>query len=385
MKKRISAIVLSLILMFSVLIPAVSAQDDQASVKNIIVMIGDGMGPNHLEWTKAECNVKLNMDTFPYQGYSETNSLSGVTDSAAGGTALSSGRRTFNSNIGEMGFQIGEHDCVIATFMNTCEVAKSLGKRAGVVTSDTNSGATPAAFSAHTADRGSEEAISDQQLAGNLDLIWAKANHYVTAETASASGWEFLDSLDDAEALEPGSKSFGAFPGPIEYDDGTENYVPLSSLTELAIEQLDCDEGFFLMVEGAHIDKNSHNNNKEGMMKSLVEFDRAIGKALDFAKEDGNTIVIVTADHETGKIVKDNSTGSYKFTQTGHSGTNVPLRIYGSDKLVKDGAATENFNVSRFTAEQLGYKDEYPVCDFNKAIVKDFFAALFGAFFDLFK
>lgn len=384
MKKRFFAVILSVIIVFSALVPVCCAQEDAGAVKNIIVMIGDGMGENHLEWTKAVCNVKLNMDSLPYQGYSQTNSLSGTTDSAAGGTALSSGRRTFNGNIGEMGFQIGDYDCMIAKFMNTAEIAKSLGKRAGVLTSDTNSGATPAAFSAHTADRGSDEDITNQQLAGNLDLMWAAANGRVTEEIAVANGWKYVDTLMDAYALKTGTKTFGAFNGMIQYDDGNKSCAPLSQLTTLAIKQLDCEEGFFLMVEGAHIDKYSHNNDYEGMMKSLIEFDKAVGEAVKFAENDGNTIVIVTADHETGKIVYDSDEG-YKYTQTSHSNTDVPLRIYGTDKLVKDGAATKNYNVSRFTAEQFGYAGEYPVCEYNVTIVFDIFSAIGKAFIDLFK
>ncbi len=383
-KRRFLAVLVSLLLLFSAFAPVAGAEGDVTQVKNIILLIGDGMGPNNLEWTKSVCNVSLYMDKLPYQGYSKTNSYSGTTDSAAGGTALSSGFRTFNSNLGEMGFQIADMDVVIAKYMNTCEVAKAVGKRAGVLTSDVNSGATPAAFSSHSADRDSKEDITNQQLASNLDLLWASENGLVDKTVANEYNWKFVSNLAEAKALAAHSRSFGAFKEEIQYGSPDSDAATLSKLTTLAINQLDCEEGFFLMVEGAHIDKNSHNNDAEHMMEALVEFDKAVGKALDFAKQDGETLVIVTADHETGKITKQND-GTYKYTKKGHSSTDVPLRVYGTDKLIKNGEAIKNFNISRFTAEQLGYTDKYPVFEFNYYFIPDLFKTLGLAFAGLFK
>lgn len=384
MKKRVLAILISLLLLFSAFAPVAGAEGDVARVKNVILLIGDGMGPNNLEWTKSIRNVSLYMDKLPYQGYSKTNSYSGTTDSAAGGTALSSGHRTFNSNLGEMGFQIAEMDVLIAKFMNTCEVAKAVGKRAGILTSDSNSGATPASFSSHTADRGSSDDITNQQLASNIDLIWAEENGLVDKKVANENNWKFVSNLADAKALPANSKSFGVFKEEIQYGSADSDAATLSKLTTLAIKQLDCEEGFFLMVEGAHIDKNSHNNDEKHMMDALIEFDKAVGNALEFAKKDGETLVIVTADHETGKITKQND-GTYKYTKSGHSSTDVPLRVYGSDKLIKNGQTIKNFNISRFTAEQLGYTEKYPVVEFNYFFIPDLFKTLGLAFVGLFK
>ncbi|MBR6361405.1 MAG: alkaline phosphatase, partial [Clostridia bacterium] len=304
MKKTRTAKILAALLAFAMLLACVSpafAIVIPQDVKNIILLIGDGMGPNSLEWTKAELGVDLFMDTLPYQGYSMTDSLDGTTDSAAGATALSCGRRVFNSNLCTLAFKPGS-GAIIFSYMNVSEVAKSLGKKAGIVTSDTNDGATPAGFSVHTYKRSLSEEITAQQMESNLDLIWASDNGLTNAETCEKNGWTYSTTIGELEQIEYGKRSFAAIPGKIEYETGSENDAPLSELTALALKKLDNDKGFFLMVEGAHIDKNSHANNKEGMMKSLVEFDKAVETAVNFAKEDGNTIVIVTADHETGGI-----------------------------------------------------------------------------------
>ena len=372
MKRFLSAALAAIILL--AVLPA-GASSEEKTFKNIIVMIGDGMGENHLEWTKAEYNTDLYVDTLPYQGYSKTNSYTFTTDSAAGGTALSCGDRAINGNIGTLAIPMDDYGAVICTYTNSCEIAKELGKKTGIVTSDKNSGATPATFSAHVASRRMTDEICDQQLASDFDLIWGMADSYITEETATDAGWKYLDGYSDVESLEKGTKSFGQFVNPIEYPFGAEDEAPLSYLTGKAIEHLDNENGFFLMVEGAHIDKYSHSNIKEGMMKSVLEFDKAIETAVEFAKEDGNTLVIITADHETGKITFDEETQEYGFTQTSHSNTNVPLRVYGSDELVKDGKAIRNRNVSLFTAKKMGC-EKYPAPVMNPLFIPEFFDAL---------
>lgn len=381
MKKFKSAKILSIILAFLMLFSAMSltvSAEEEATAKNIILLIGDGMGENSIEWTKSEYKTELVVDTMTYKGYSKTNSYTGTTDSAAGGTALSSGKHAINGNIGMLAIALGNAHIDFGTYMNTCEVAKKLGKKAGIVTSDTNSGATPASFSAHAADRDYADEITNQQLKGDLDLLWAKANGLVNETNAKENGWSFVDSIDDINALDESTRSFGAFTGSIEYDYEDGKFVPLSELTELAINKLDNENGFFLMVEGAHIDKNNHSNKKDGMMKSMLEFDKAIGKALDFAKADGNTIVIVTADHETGGI-KKNSDGTFKYTSGGHTSTNVPVRVYGADDFIKNGDVVVNYEISRYTAKKLGYKEEYPVFIFNSDFIIDFLKSIFAA------
>ena len=347
-------------------------------VKNVIIMIGDGMGENHLEWTKAELGVELEMDKMPYQGYSKTDSLSGLTDSAAGGTALSCGFHCFNSNLGTLSLLINGHGATAFNYMNVSEAALKTGKKAGIVTSDVNSGATPASFSVHTYKRELTEEITKQQAECKLDLIWAADNGVSDKKMFEDNCWTYSTTENELKELDKNKRSFAAIKGNIFYDTGDENDAPLSELTELAIERLDNDKGFFLMVEGAHIDKNSHSNIKDGMMNSLVEFDKAVKCAVDFAKEDGNTIVIVTADHETGAITKDEN-GQYGFTSGNHSNADVPLRLFGSDGLVKNGEHVANKEVGKFIAKKLGYTERFPVMTFNPDFFKELFSAVIAS------
>ena len=338
---------------FAALLPGSVRKTDVAPCKNVIFMIGDGMGFNSLNKTKAEKGVTLTMDTFPLQGESKTRSSSDVvTDSAAGGTALSSAVRTTNGYVGVYpydGYDLKGHP------MNLCELTKRQGKTAGVVTSDSTSGATPASFSAHAHDRGDEEDITMQQLTGKLDLIWGTATASFSEEIAKEYGYECVYSKADMDALTEGTRSFAQFPDAVWHEIPNEGMPTMTEMTLKAIDLLDDDEdGFFLMVEGAHIDKNNHANNAEGMEDALIAFDQAIAAALDYAKTRGDTMVLVTADHETGGITLED--GEYVYTKTGHSGVNVPLLVYGCDNFIENGEAIPNRDVARRVACAMGDK-----------------------------
>ena len=333
-------------------VPPDERRTDIAPVKNVIFMIGDGMGFNSLNKTKAEKGIdKLAMDTFPLQGASQTRSADNVvTDSAAGGTALACAIRTNNSFVGVYGYD--GYD-LYSHPMNLCELAKSQGKMAGIVTTDSTSGATPASFSAHAQDRGDEEDITFQQLRGKLDLIWGTGTASFSEETAMEYGFECIYNKADMDALTEGTRSFGQFTDSVWHETAKEGMPTMTEMVMKAIDLLDDDEdGFFLMVEGAHIDKNNHSNNAEGMEDALVAFDQAIQAALDYAAADGETMVLVTADHETGGITLED--GEYVYTRDGHSGVDVPLLVYGCDNFIKDGQAIKNKEVSRRVACAMG-------------------------------
>ncbi len=325
--------------------------------KNVIFMIGDGMGFNSINKTKAEEGIdELNMDTILMRGESKTASAnSPITDSAAGGTALSTGVRVNNSAIGVYAY---DEYKTVSYPINLTEIAISQGKLAGVITTDSTSGATPATFSAHTDDRHNEADITSQQLAGDLNLVWGDETESFTNEAAEKAGFEVITNKDEMNALEEGSRSFGQFSDDVWHRESPDGMPTLAEMTAKAIDLLDDDEdGFFLMVEGAHIDKNSHKNNGEGMKDALLSFDDAIGTALKYAEENGDTLVVITADHETGGIAKIG--GKYVYTRGQHSGYNVPLLVYGCDNFIKNGEAIKNKEISRRVACVMDYT-EYP-------------------------
>ena len=330
------------------------------NIKNVIYLIGDGMGFNHLEKTKKERNTALVMDTFGIKGSSMTRSFSdSVTDSAAGGTALAVGVRTGNGIIGAYYL---DKNSRYSYPKNITELCLERGMMTGVITTDETSGATPASFSAHSSNRNNTEDITNDQLSSDIDLIWGKSNGVATKSKAEANGFDYITSYGDMMALEEGSRSFAQFTNSLWTLSQSDKNTP--NLEQMAIKAVDLlddtDEGFFLMIEGAHIDKHSHSNDDQKTTEATLEFDRTIEAMLSYAKADGETLVIVTADHETGGITDKN--GTYTFTRDSHSAADVPVLVYGTDKLIRNGEKLNNYEIPIRISYVLGFsEDEFPV------------------------
>lgn len=330
------------------------------NIKNVIYLIGDGMGFNHLEKTKKERNTALVMDTFGIKGSSMTRSFSdSVTDSAAGGTALAAGVRTGNGIIGAYYL---DKNSKYSYPKNITELCLERGMMTGVITTDETSGATPASFSAHSSNRNNTEDITNDQLSSDIDLIWGKSNGVATKSKAEANGFDYITSYGEMMALEEGSRSFAQFTNSLWTLSQSDKNTP--NLEQMAIKAVDLlddtDEGFFLMIEGAHIDKHSHSNDDQKTTEATLEFDRTIEAMLSYAKADGETLVIVTADHETGGITDKN--GTYTFTRDSHSAADVPVLVYGTDKLIRNSEKLNNYEIPIRIAYVLGFsEDEFPV------------------------
>ena len=357
------ALFLSVVATFGSFVPSTTKKASDyydANIKNVIFLIGDGMGFNHLEKTKKEHKRALYMETFPYKGSSRTRSLSDlVTDSAAGGSALATGIHLANETVGVF-YTDREGDHYVPK--NLSEYFKEKGKLTGIVTTDLTTGATPSDFSAHCESRYNTEELSADQMASNLDLIWGSANEVVTAEMTAKAGFTYVMDYNGLLSLQKGGRSYAQFVNPTWTLTQSEPNTPnLEQMTAKAIELLNTsDKGFFLMIEGAHIDKNAHKNNGKTMMQALIEFDNTVSVVLDFAKRDGHTLVVITADHETGGITLDSS-GNYVFTQGYHTSADVPLFVYGSDKIIVNGETVNNYEIPRRIAYATGAKEsEFP-------------------------
>ncbi len=350
----IIAVLMSLNLSFNTMINKGGEELDPGDYDNVILMIGDGMGFYHIDWMEQEYGIDeaYMFSMTEYHGESKTQSSSNwVTDSAAGATALSCAVRTTNGAIAVFPQdQFG----VAYVPMTLTELAHSYGMMTGIVTSDNNHGATPGSFSAHAFDRDESEEITRQQIEeSDLDLIWSATSGLVDDAYANEYGWTLIDTKAEFEAVKPGTRSFGQFAGDVWAPDTGADSPSLSALTAKAIDMLDDDEdGFFLMVEGAHIDKHSHSNDEANMKIAAKEFDLAVKTAIEYAQADGNTLVVITADHETGGISYKN--GEYKFNQGSHSAANVPLLVYGSDNFIKEGEAIKNKEIGRRLAMAMG-------------------------------
>ncbi len=357
---NILSTITSLILSFTTMLTAIfgiggsTAPENYTVYDNVILFIGDGMGLNHIKAATEQYGIDVCMNDFPVRGQSETDNYWGTTtDSAAGGTALATGIRTTNGYIGR---STKDPAGVSSEPMNLTELAISMGKAAGVVTTDKTTGATPGAFSAHAFDRSYNKEISDDQLSSELTLVWGAKEDYVTEQMATENGFTYVDCVADIEALPQGARSFGQF----SWDDfanvtNPESTPTIAKMTEEAIDILDDDEdGFFLMVEGAHIDKYSHNKDIDNAIKQLDEFNKAVEYALEYAEKDGSTLIVVTADHETGKVTYDEETGKYYCKIGSHSDTNVGLFVSDRHAGFASGLAIENREVAIQIAYCLG-------------------------------
>ena len=331
----------------------------QGKYKNVILMIGDGMSFNNLEATKLyRTNGYLAMESMPVKASSDIDSyIIPYTDSAAGGTALATGMRVWINSVAVFPFMpVAPKETSVP--MTLCELAKANGLAAGVVTTDQTSGATPSAFSAHALSRDQEENISNDQLVSDIDLIWGGATESINEENTAANGYTYIDSETDMNALTAGSKSFAQFSfDDLKYVTNDYDTPSIKEMTTKAIEILSADEdGFFLMVEGACIDKHSHDNDMENMMLSAEEFDKAVAAALDFAEKDGETLVVVTADHGTGGMKPDGK-GGYKYTTGQHDILDVPVFVSATDAGFVSGKEIKNRQIPVQIARVLGFDE----------------------------
>lgn len=310
--------------------------------KNVILLIGDGMGLSHITAARVANGGQLYLDQFPVTGLNTTHSASDfVTDSGAGGTALATGKKTCNGAIG-----IDRDSTVV---LNIREVLSGAGKSTGVVVTCAVTHATPAAFVAHQPNREMNEEIAVDFVQSGIDLFMGGGLGYFTARRDSANLLEPLIKLGyyiDTQTVAPKPsmhltklaqqhKVAGLY-APVHMETitgGREAYLPEATLT--AIEVLKKNpKGFFLMVEGSQIDWGGHANYTRYIITETMDFDRAVGEALRFAAADGQTLVVVTADHETGGMALmdgDYQSGSVKaaFTTGDHSGTMVPVFAFG--------------------------------------------------------
>ena len=372
-QKKILAILLTLVLALSAFTPqiavaAITRKD--GTIENVIFMIGDGMGENHLKLAVQEGYTLYMEDNADNRGQSKTRSFTDkVTDSAAGATALACGIRNKNGCVGTYVLDPAGN---LFRPLSLTENAMKHGMKTGIVTTDSTAGATPAGFSAHVKARDMAEEITAQQLVSGIDLIWGGAVSATDRESVEAMGLTYIATKSEMDALTPDSKSFGQFSGSFWRPElPAEDDLPtLEEMTVKAIELLDADSenGFFLMVEGAHIDKNSHQTaddltdypeKHERVAAAVKGFDNAIKAAVEFARADGHTLVIVTADHETGDLYAEN--GVYTFHSGSHSAANVPLLVYGCSDFVSQGAAVNNKSIPVRVAKQLGWSAvEFP-------------------------
>ncbi len=295
---------------------------------NVILMIGDGMGFNTINMAQYN-NVfdKFSAEYLPNQGESITRSYSvmtgalnddgeptAYTDSAAGATALATGYKTYNGMLGK------DHNG--NNVKNVRELAYENGAKTAVLTTDALDGATPAGFIAHTNSRNDEynieNAIKEEKRNGSLTV---------------------------GEGL------------------------LINSLFNFTVNTLNTisqdDSDFFIMIEEAQIDKTADDNNFDGLMDAMERFNDVIAYTMVFTLMHPDTVLIITADHETGGIVSDANNG-YIFTTTSHTNVNVPIFAVGNGTEVFNNAIVENIDIAKFIASIYGEDNFGGVYDFTQ-------------------
>lgn len=341
MNKRdvLAGVLLSLALMTTGL-AADPADDDGRVAKNVILLIGDGMGIAHESLARMEkagwnltsySNASLKMDGMEQMGIISTFSANSfVTDSAPASTAMATGHKTSNGVISQDSSAIpGLRDGRNLTTI--LEMAEEAGMSTGLVTTTRITHATPASFYAHVDNRDNESEIAGHLISSGVDVALGGGLSYFIGrnETSPLDGKSRRDDDRDLteEAMSRGytfvyngsafrkvdasgtEKLIGLFePSHMLYElqrsGSSEGDPSLAEMTRKAIEILSRNpKGFFLMVEGGRIDHASHERSLDNTSRDTLAFDEAVGEALDFARADGRTLVIVTADHECGGLV----------------------------------------------------------------------------------
>ena len=314
--------------------PIVSvSQPKGKKIKNVIFLIGDGMGFEQISCAWVVNGGALNMDAMPYMGASRTYAANAlITDSCAGGAALASGQKT---NYGYIGLDPdGE---VMDTALKK---AQRTGRKTGITVTCRLNDATPSDFCNHSASRSDEEYVMQQFVDSDVDFISGGGRHFFDQRTDGRNlikemqkkGYTFVDKLKDISRVRSG-KFLGVYD---EYDlpPVAERGEILLESTKKAIQMLDNSNGFFLMIEGSQIDDYGHKNNIGMVCEELFDFDRTLGYVLEWAAKDGQTLVVVTADHATGglTLLKGDlakRTVKVNFSTKGHNGILVPVFAFG--------------------------------------------------------
>lgn len=312
----------------------VSVQEPKGKkVKNIIFMIGDGMGLEQISAAWVCNGGKLNLDNFTNVGIQRTYSANKlVTDSAAAGTALATGHKTDNGMISMT------PDTVAVKSL--AEEAMEKGKRAGAAVTCRVNDATPAVFFSHTATRKNQEDIVEQMansgvyfLSGGGTKFWRdREDGKDITEVVKAKGYSYVETKEDLMAVQNGPVV--ALMDSYELKPSLDRGDILPASVAKALELLDNRKGFFLMVEGSMIDDGGHDNKAGHTMEEIFDFDKTIGLVLEWAAKDGETLVIVTGDHATGGMTLlsgdiDDKRIRVNFSTTGHNGIALPVFAWG--------------------------------------------------------
>ncbi|SEW41142.1 alkaline phosphatase [Chitinophaga arvensicola] len=323
--------------------PTFASDATQVRSKNVILMIGDGTGLAEMFSGYTANKGALNIFQMKQLGLSKTASTDNYhTDSAAGGSAMGTGTKTHNRAIGL--------DNTYVSIPVIPEILAPKGIQSGVIVTEEITGATPASFYGHTADRDSTYTLEKQLLNSKLQLAVGGGREELDrdfGQQLAASGIQVYDNLDNWNATTK-NRTLVILSDKVvtSMRGGRGNY--LKTALKKALQQLNASgKGFFLMVEGSRIDHGGHMNDLDYLVREMLDFDEAVGEALRFADQDKQTTVIVTADHETGGLALmdgDIAKGTLRghFATNDHTGIPVMVFAYGPNSQLFRGVYENN-------------------------------------------
>lgn len=318
------------------ILAAVLRNFTQHEVRNVIVMIGDGMGLTEVAYTDLRSDDPLFIERVETMGLVRTHSASHrVTDSAAAATAFACGVKSRNGVIGM--------DADLNAVESILERAERAEMSTGVVATYSVTHATPAGFLAHTASRNNAERIAedivksgvDLFIAGGRDFFEQRADSVNLSDKLRSKGYNVVYDIDSAEQSHDTTPlaamlAPNGLPSMLE---GRGDMLPRATAKALTtLHTMAGERGFFLMVEGSQIDGMGHKNSAEGIVAETIDFDVAVQRAFDFADVTPKTLVIVFADHETGGLTMpaDGTDIAATFSTHNHTGVMVPIYAYGA-------------------------------------------------------
>ncbi|MDP5090521.1 MAG: alkaline phosphatase [Saprospiraceae bacterium] len=333
---------------------------------NIILLIGDGMGLTQISAAMYSNNNRLALAKFPVIGFHKSHAANElITDSAAGGTAIACGIKTNNGNI-------GTDENGIPT-LSILEELDSMNFSTGMIVTSTIVHATPAAFAAHRARREMYEEIALDYLDANVDLLIGGGRQYFQnremddrdlVNEFENKGYVVMDQLYTTMnkikwPLDKNLLYFTADKQPLTVSGGRD-YLSFAVRQGVQYLEQKSNKGFFLLVEGSQIDWMNHANDGRGVVMETLDFDRAIWEAIQYANKKGNTLVLVTADHESGGMSIEAESRmnklKYGFTTNGHTAAMIPVFAYGPGSNLFRGIY-ENTSIYHKMRTVLGLKE----------------------------
>lgn len=369
MKKLLSATFVTLVLTACTTTenPSVTSSDITVAKnslnnpKNIIMIVGDGMGPayttayryfndnpetNIIEETIFDRHLVGMSSTYPARvsGY--------VTDSAAAATALATGVKSYN---GAIGLDVDKKP--VETVL---EWAKKQGKKTGIVVTSQVNHATPASYLAHNESRNNYNAIADSYIDGGIkaDVILGGGWKYFVRDDRNlvnefkSAGFNYLDNLQELNQLPENTPVLGLFADvglPWALDDS--NNFRLSAMTKAATKQLENDEGYFLLVEASQIDWAGHGNDIAAAMGEMTDLAKTMEYLEQYVKTNPDTLVVLTADHSTGGFTIA-AEGKYEWNPEvlrtmKHSPQKIAEYLAKTDITTKEASEQLNFKVTQ--------------------------------------